>query len=65
MDCPGQMRRGREIGVLLHLRCYYNTQKKNCNIFLKIIKIIFNILTFGIVHDIMMTTKDCVVENDV
>ena len=65
MDCPGQMQRGREIGGLLHLLCYYNTQKKNYNIYFKIIKIIFNILTFSIVHDIMMTTKACVVENDV
>ena len=65
MDCPGQMQRGREIGGLLHLLCYYNTQKKNYNIYFKIIKIIFNILTFGIVHDIMVTTKACVVENDV
>lgn len=44
MDCPGQMRRGREMGVLLHLLCYYNIQKKNYNIYFKIIKIYFYLI---------------------
>lgn len=40
------------------------TLKKNYNIFKEIIKIIFSVLTLGIVYDIMRTTKADVVKND-